>query len=251
MKKVNWKKSAATLMCMVCVLPCSAASVNANTAITANASSITGALEDAMNTAVSVIKKVSAIETNSKYNMTSTSRAVDAVPHYRNVGARSAQNYNKIIDQFNVAKNPRYKITNGSTWCNIFAWDVMRAMNVPFSHWVAPNGKPLTYNEAKKTKGAKEHGVTRHLEWIKKYGAKYGWRKVSASEAQKRANKGYPTLVMGSSGSHIAVVRPETSKYKYTTNNPVISQAGAYNVNYGKAGYYFGTTKNLVYWTHA
>ncbi|GEM_PF-2806181 len=39
MKKFNWKKSAATLMCMVCVLPCSAAGVNTDAAITAGAGS--------------------------------------------------------------------------------------------------------------------------------------------------------------------------------------------------------------------
>lgn len=268
MKKINWKKSAATLMCMVCVLPCSAANINTNAASVASvndniasaakASSKLSVLEEAMNTAAGAAKKAGAIETNSKYNITSTKRSVDVVPHYRNVGERSAQNYNKIIDQFDVAKNPRYKIiykkVNGktkiSTWCNIYAWDVMRAMNVPFSHWLDQKGRPLTYNEAKNTKGAYECGVRMHLLWIKKYGAKYGWRQVTANEAQKRANKGYPTLVMNTSGSHIAVVRPETSKYKYTTNNPVISQAGASNVKYGKAGTYFGTTKNLVYWTH-
>ncbi|MBE6843998.1 MAG: hypothetical protein E7510_14455 [Ruminococcus sp.] len=249
MKKINWKKNVATLMGMVCALSCTVANVDTNATPMVNAASITGTIEDVMNTAINATKEVSAIETNSKYNMTSTSRAVDAVPHYRNVGKRSSQNYNKIIDQFNVAKNPRYRVTNGSTWCNIYAWDVMRAMNVPFSHWIA-NGKPLTYKEAKKTKGAYECGVTRHLKWLNTYGSKYGWRKVSANEAQKRANKGYPTLVMNTSGTHIAVVRPETSKYKYSTNNPVISQAGAYNVNYGKVKTYFGTTNNLVYWTH-
>lgn len=39
MKKFNWKKSAATLMCMVCVLPCSASGVNTDAAITAGAGS--------------------------------------------------------------------------------------------------------------------------------------------------------------------------------------------------------------------
>lgn len=251
MKKVNFKKSiAVTAMCMVCALPCSATIMNADASTVVNTASVTGVLEDVMNTAITVAKKVGAIETNSNSITESTNRADDAVPRYINVGQRSAQNYNMIIDQFKVQTNRRYKPVGGSTWCNIFAWDVMKAMHVPFSHWVAPNGRPLTHNEAKKTKGAYECNVRSHQSWLKNYGSRYGWRKVTALEAQKMANKGKPTLVLNTSGTHIAVVRPETSKYKYSTNNPVISQAGKYNVNYGKAGTYFGTTKNLEYWVH-
>ncbi len=257
MKNSNIKKAIATVMCMACVLTSSAnvfgfknseATADSSCSSTVNAASITDSLEDMVNTATQIIQNLTAIETNSKYDMTSTQRYKDVTPHFINTGLRNAQNYNKIIDQFNVETNKRYKISGKSTWCNIYAWDVMRAMNVPFSHWVY-NGKPLTYNEARKTKGAYECNVSEHLRWLKNYGSKYKWRKISAAEAQKRANQGYPTIVLDIGGEHIAVVRPETSKWKYKNNNPVISQAGLCNVKYGNAKTYFGA-RTLVYWTH-
>lgn len=253
MKKVNIKKRiAATAMCVICALPCSSVTMNVNAASTTTKTSSTGSiLDDVVKTAESVFNKATAIVINKNYNMKNTNKAADISPHYINSGMRSASNYNMIIDQFNVEKNPRYKRTASATYCNIFVADVIgKGMNVPFSHWIGSNGSPLTYSVAKKTKGAYECNVKSHLNWMKTYGSKYGWRKVSASEAQKRANMGYPTIVMNNSGTHIAVVRPETSKFKYTKNNPVIAQAGAYNVNYGKVGTYFGTTSNLSYWTH-
>ena len=258
MKNSNIKKAIATVMCMTCVLTSSAnvfgfknseATADLSCSSTVNAASITDSLEDMVNTATQIIQNLTAIETNSKYDMTSTQRYKDVTPHFINTGLRNAQNYNKIIDQFNVETNKRYKISGKSTWCNIYAWDVMRAMNVPFSHWVY-KGTPLTFNEARKLKGVDECNVSKHLSWLNTYGTKYNWRKISASEAQKRANKGYPTLVLDSKGTHIAVVRPETSTWKYKSNNPIISQAGKYNVKYGYAKKYFGSDKTLVYWTH-
>ena len=50
-------------------------------------------------------------------------------------GSRSAAQYRKVIDQFNVESNKRY--TPGeNTYCNIFIWDVTRAMNAEIPHYI-------------------------------------------------------------------------------------------------------------------
>lgn len=196
------------------------------------------------------IKALSLTE-NKKYNMTNTNRAVDCIPHYVNTVIRSRDLYNKCIDQFNVAKNKRHLKNGNSTYCNIFVSDVMNAMNISndYSHWNYKN-KPVTSAVGIKTKGALEFGVRRTLAWLKDYGKKYGWKKISAKQAQTRANSGYPTLVVNNSGSHIAVVRPEGNGYKYSdSKGTVIAQAGLYNTNYGNVKTYFGNL-NVTYWTH-
>lgn len=252
------KKVTAMIMAAVIALVFATSSMSSTNVKASAAGAATNAVEvyveNFLEAAIKLIKQATKpdITQNKKYNMTNTSRAKNIVPQYVNTGKRSAANYNKIINQFNVQKNARYKITNGSTWCNIFADDVMQAMNLGgyFSHWVTSNGKPVTYSVAIKTKGSYECNVKSHLNWMNKYGVKkYGWKKVSAKQAQQRANKGYPTLVMNKTGTHIAVVRPETATYKYSNDNVVIAQAGLYNVNYGMSKKYFGTT-NLVYYTH-
>lgn len=117
------------------------------------------------------------------------------------------------------------------------------------SHWIS-KGKHVTSAIGIKTKGAYEQNVHSHLNWLKKNGAKNGWKKVSAKEAQNRANSGYPTLVIANNGGHIAVVRPDTKKWKYSSSKGcVIAQAGAVNTNYGNVKTYFGNLK-VTYWTH-
>lgn len=252
----TFKKITSVILAIMVTLVISTSSMsNANIKASAAGTTMTETIiKGVLKSVIDLINKVKTpeITKNNKYNMTSTARAKNIVPQYINTGKRSAANYNKIINQFNVQKNARYKITNGSTWCNIFAADVMQAINLSgsFSHWVAPNGKPLTYDAARKTKGSYECNVKSHLSWMNKHGVKkYGWKKVSAKQAQQRANKGYPTLVMNKTGTHIAVVRPENGKYTYKKNNVVIAQAGLNNVNYGMSKTYFGTT-DLVYYTH-
>jgi hypothetical protein len=191
--------------------------------------------------------------TNSSWNTSVSNKASENKPHYENkASSRGADAYNTVIDQFNVTTNTRYKRTSSSTYCNIFAWDVMSAMNVTLPHWVK-NNVPATSS----TKGATELTANATYTWLENYGAQYGWKKVSASEAQKRANSGYPTVAVwkntsGGSG-HIAVVRPETSKYTYSdSKGPVIAQAGGTNYSITNVSTGFGKSKmnSIVYWTH-
>lgn len=182
-------------------------------------------------------------------------RYKDAVPLYQYDTVRSAACYNVLIDQFDVENNERYKIEELAdgrkhSWCNIFAADVMSASGVPFTHWVSSDGKPISYETAQNTKGAYECTVWLHQIWLNEYGIKeYGWKKIDASEAQKRANQGYPTIVLNTIGSHIAVVRPETDDWKYDNNSVIVSQAGAQNFRYSTSELCF-KSEELAFFTH-
>ena len=194
------------------------------------------------------------IITNSNYDVSVSNPAKENSPHYENTSAgRSESAYNKVIDQFNVQSNKRYQPASGRTYCNIFAWDVMSAMNVSLPHWIK-NNEPATST----TSGANELNANAVYNWLQEYGASYGWSKVdNAYDAQKRANDGYPTIAIwkntsGASG-HVAVVRPEGNGYTYTdTKGPVIAQAGASNYNYCNVKTGFGANKMsaILYWTH-
>ena len=192
--------------------------------------------------------------TNKNYNVSVSPKSAANKPHYENAeGKRGKNAYNTVIDQFKVNTNSRYARTASATYCNIFAWDVMSAMRVQLPHWIYNNNKPASPFAS----GAHELNVNATYNWLNKCGSTYGWKKVSASEAQKRANNGYPTVAIwknpsGGSG-HIAVVRPEGNGYAYSsTNGPVTAQAGAQNKNYLNVKSGFGSSRMsaIVYWTH-
>ena len=177
---------------------------------------------------------------------------VPVKPTYTNAaGSRSADAYNRAIDQFNVRTNGRYKpfkLGKGDTYCNIFAWDVSIAMGAEVAHWVGSDGKAPKDNNT----GKRELGANSTAQWLKKYGEDYGWRTVSAKEAQKRANQGYPTVGSFDNSprvGHIVVVRPETSSKHFSSSaGPVIAQAGSSNFDYGYirgSGY-----QNYTFYTH-
>lgn len=118
---------------------------------------------------------------------------------------RSSSKYSSVIDNFNVdGKHSKYQPKNGTTYCNIFAQDVMRAMGVDF-----PTG---TANK-----------IADSL-----YGNGFSpWYSVDFKDAQKRANEGHPTVAIkkASGHGHVAVVRPKGSS---VTNRKYvqIAQAG-------------------------
>lgn len=188
---------------------------------------------------------------NKYYNVSVSNKAQDNQPRYENVsGKRDTVAYNTVINQFNVESNPRYKKTSTSTYCNIFAWDVMSAMHVSLPHWLK-NNQPATYATRK---GAYELNANATYNWLKDYGSNYGWRVVSKKEAQSRANSGYPTIAIwknpsGASG-HVMVVRPEGNGYYYSDyKGPVIAQAGSSNKNYWNVVNSMGKYQPM-YYTH-
>jgi predicted chitinase len=146
---------------------------------------------------------------------------------------RNADTYADVIDQFAVGNNPRYAPRGGNTYCNIFAWDVTKAMGAEIPHWVDGAGNPTGVGQ-----GRELDANGGHL-WLQNQGPSHGWREVSAEEAQQMANQGHPTVASwhnpGGIG-HIAVVRPG----EINERGPAIAQAGASNFNEGHVRDSFG-----------
>ncbi|HEX8435645.1 LysM peptidoglycan-binding domain-containing protein, partial [Archangium sp.] len=148
---------------------------------------------------------------------------------------RNASNYNQVIDQFSVNNNPRYSPRGGNTYCNIFAWDVTRAMGAEIPHWVDGAGNPAGVGAP----GARELDANGGHRWLEQHGPSRGWREVSAQEAQALANQGHPAVASWNNPGgigHIAVVRPG----EVTDRGPAIAQAGASNFNNGHVRDSFG-----------
>jgi hypothetical protein len=167
-------------------------------------------------------------------NMRNTNAALPVDARLTNApGKRSAENYNKVIDQFDVAKNPRYAKRNGNTYCNIFASDVTRAMGAEIPHYALNSQGKTVELDANATN-----------KWLNGPAAKReGWRPVTAAEAQSYANKGIPAVASwynkGSIG-HIGVIRPERSTETITSRGPRMAQAGSTNFNSGHVKDGFG-----------
>lgn len=178
----------------------------------------------------------------------STNRANFVTPPLTNSSdARNSATYSQVINQFAVGNNPRYKPGDGKTYCNIFVWDVSRAMGAEVPHWVDNHGRIV----APFTSGAHEININGGVDWMKNHGLEdHAWRSVSAAEAQEAANQGLLAVVMwknmtGGHG-HTAVVRPG----QLTAKGAAIAQAGAHNFNLGHVINGFGSHSSLLYFCH-
>lgn len=166
---------------------------------------------------------------------------------------RSADNYRRVLEQFDVTHNQRYaknvmdgKSKSGVTWCNIYAWDSTEAMGAEIPHWYNPNtGEPMGVGES----GAVEMGTDRMNSWMDKFGTQNGWRQMTAAEAQQAANAGKPTIAL--SQGHVAMVAPSEAGYDPGPYGPRICQAGGSNFEYGTTKGGFGREYSQVrYFTH-
>ena len=135
-----------------------------------------------------------------------------------------------MIDQFVVEKNPRFRRDQqgkGETYCNIFVWDVTRAMGVEIPHWVDHNNNPTVLSKGIELDA---NGV---IQWLQTRGESLGWKMADPQRAQELANQGFPVIVMllnpGGIG-HMAVVRPGQNSL---IQGASIAQAGGTNCNHG------------------
>lgn len=155
--------------------------------------------------------------------------------------------YDNVINQFAVEVNPRYKqvVRGGArkTWCNIFSWDVTRAMDAEIPHWVNAVGEPVEPGTGN------ELTANALLAWLGTHGGRYEWRRVGRQdEAQRMANLGHPTVALKATGGigHIAVIRPGP----LTTTGPTIAQAGALNANRTTLYSVLGPDTEVELWTN-
>ncbi|MBI3112585.1 MAG: hypothetical protein HYZ01_13545 [Ignavibacteriales bacterium] len=138
-------------------------------------------------------------------------------------GDREAWKYAGVINQFRVDVSRRYEQEGEKTWCNIFVWDITRAMNVEI---------PL-------------QTTAEMVRWLKDTGAKQGWRRVSIDAAQREANKGNPTVAI--MAGHAAVVRPGSPGRE---DGSAVAQAGAIVVNASHLKKRFGDSSLVEFWSH-
>lgn len=161
--------------------------------------------------------------------------------------ARDPTVYAQVIDQFAVGHNPRHLPAQGNTFCNIFMWDVTRAMGVEIPHWVdASDSIAVPFSD-----GAREITINSGVDWLQKHAAAQGWKTADPQAAQDSANAGKPAVVVwknpipGGHG-HTAVIRPGT----ITAKGPCIAQAGSMNFNLGQLKDGFGSKANVKYYIH-
>lgn len=163
-------------------------------------------------------------------------------------GQRDPAIYSQLINQFAVGGNPRYIGVPGTTYCNIFVWDVSRAMGAEVAHWVDQAGDTAIPG----AHGANEIVINAGVNWMLNFGiVTHGWRKATPQEAQDAANLGLIAVVMWKNPSaghhgHTAVVRPGS----INANGPFIAQAGLHNFNMGHVVDSFATRSPLQYFCH-
>lgn len=179
---------------------------------------------------------------------TSQRAAASVSPPLTNSAAqgRDPNTYSQVINQFAVGDNPRYARRNGNTYCNIYAWDVTRAMGAELPHWRRQDGSPAEPFE----RGAWEMNANGTARWLSEHGERHGWRQVSAAEAQAHANGGAPAVAIRENPDgigHVAVVRPG----EMTDRGPCIAQAGGRNFNEGHVrDVWRNSRRQPQYWVH-
>jgi len=192
-------------------------------------------------------------------------------------GASAAQRVAElgaIIDWLDVAdpKHRRYAPRDGLTFCNIYAHDFchLAGIYLPRVWWTGQAlvqlGQGKTVEPAVGTT-ANEIRANELLAWLDDFGPDFGWRRTSSlSVLQAEANQGAVGLVVArrvnSKGpGHIAVAVPETDTMRARRDAagevtlPVLSQAGAKNVNRGPpANAWWANAAKFethAYWLHA
>jgi len=165
---------------------------------------------------------------------------------------RSPQLYRAVIDQFQVETAERYRPgRNDATYCNIFMWDVTRAMGAEIPHYTdRETGEPRFPPD---TKGARSMGARAICQWLQTHGETYGWREVDAETAQRYANAGRPAVTSAGERGHVQVVCPSRDGGFDPVRGVTIAQAGRIVTNYSHiTSTYSGNGLNDVrYWVHA
>ena len=169
-----------------------------------------------------------------------------------NVNNRSPELYRAVVGQFQVETAERYRpFRNGNTYCNIFVWDVTRAMGAELPLYTVPGtGEPRFYPDVR---GARSMGAAAMCDWLATHGSRYGWREVDPATAQMHANSGRPAVTSAGHLGHVQVVVPSRDGGFDPIRGVAIAQAGRINTNYTHiSSIYSGNALNnsVRYWIH-
>lgn len=187
--------------------------------------------------------------------------------------AKRVAELSAIIDWLDAEKpaHKRYRPAGGLTFCNIYAHDfcTLAGVYLPRVWWTGPALLDLARGvkvEPLYDKTIREIRANELLNWLDDFGPTFGWRRTSGlSVLQTEANQGAVGLVVArrvnSKGpGHIAVAVPETDTVRARRDAtgevtlPVLSQAGAKNVNRGRSTSDWWTGAQFethAYWLHA
>lgn len=151
-----------------------------------------------------------------------------------------------VVATLNVEKSGRYQPRNGQTYCNVYAYDMVRALGayLPRVWWYSGAEQQL---RAGKHVGS-DYGKTVYemnadglWQWLEGTGQEFGWAKLDdMPAAQSYANAGRVVVLAAKNSrgpGHISVVLPETEQAQASGEGaamrPLQSQAGAANENVG------------------
>lgn len=116
-----------------------------------------------------------------------------------------------VVAQFDVAHSARYQpIAGKATYCNIFVWDVTRALGCELPHWVDPAGRSVEPGKGTET------NCNILVAWLEQRSViGHGWREVAGeTEAGMWAANGGPAIAIWRNPSgkpgHIAVLLPSS-----------------------------------------
>ncbi len=159
---------------------------------------------------------------------------------------RSAQR--AIADTLSTeTSDARYKKKGGTTYCNVYATDMVNAMGGYLPRvWYADLGiaKKLTLEEMQKNNvPVVELSANNIGAWLAKWGGDFGWQRTAdAKQAQAAANSGQVAIIQASkadgiAAGHVGVIMAEGAGHAHTTAKdgsfqPLQSQAGASNFEY-------------------
>lgn len=179
----------------------------------------------------------------------------------------------KIIAWLNVQRpaHQRYQPGGGKTFCNIYAHDYCHLAGVylPRVWWTGAALVRIGKGETVPPligDTIDEQRANDLFRWLKGFGTTFGWREsANLTELQEAANLGAICLIIarrkadGKSG-HVVMIVPENDDQKATRDssgnvtNPLQSQAGARNFNYGKGSKDWWKGEQFAehaYWMHA
>jgi hypothetical protein len=112
-------------------------------------------------------------------------------PVHSTFDARSPEQLEAVVAQFDVEHDARYHARDGQTWCSTLSWDFTRAMGCEVPHWAdAATGEPRPVG-----KGV-ELNANHVLDWLLAHGQQNGWLETNASVAKASADMGRPVLVL-------------------------------------------------------
>ena len=167
-----------------------------------------------------------------------------------------------VIAWLQVERSARYKPTASATFCNIYAYDYATLMGayLPRVWWTTAAISRMKQGDevaAAYGQSVTELNANMLYQWFLTWGRDFGWRSVSANEAQEQANEGKCVIgvaarVNKSMSGHIVAVAPEGENGSATrvagmVTVPLQSQAGRTNFRY-KAAWWWGKGYEQMMW---